>query len=147
MPETIGSLITPGHNPAVPEGMAALGHLSDPADAQPEPGLPPRPGLDSTGSTLPARTIVIDGQRLRQLRLQHGLSQEKLADRAGISLTTMARLERQPRASCRGRTLGRLAAALGEQTATIAEPGPDRRAASPNPIITGTPPRRAGRSR
>jgi DNA-binding XRE family transcriptional regulator len=48
-----------------------------------------------------------------------GLSQEELADQAGISLTTVARLERQLQASCRGWTLGRLARALGEPSATI----------------------------
>jgi transcriptional regulator with XRE-family HTH domain len=61
----------------------------------------------------------LDGHRLRQLRRQHGLSQEKLADRAGISLTTMARLERQHRSPCRTRTLARLAAALGEHPASL----------------------------
>lgn len=75
----------------------------------------------SAGSAGPSRpwTTVLDGERLRQLRRQHGLSQEKLADRAGISLTTVARLERQPSPSCRCRTLARLAAALGEHPATI----------------------------
>lgn len=75
----------------------------------------------SAGSAQPARkwTTVLDGERLRQLRRQHGLSQEKLADRAGVSLTTVARLERQPRTPCRCRTLARLAAALGEHPATI----------------------------
>jgi DNA-binding XRE family transcriptional regulator len=75
----------------------------------------------SAGSAGPAGpwTTVLDGERLRQLRRQHGLSQERLADRAGVSLTTVARLERQPCSSCRGRTLARLAAALGEQPATI----------------------------
>jgi transcriptional regulator with XRE-family HTH domain len=47
------------------------------------------------------------------------MSQDKLADRAGISAATVARLERQPRPSCRTRTLARLAAALGEHPATI----------------------------
>jgi|HubBroStandDraft_2_1064218.scaffolds.fasta_scaffold104512_1 hypothetical protein len=32
----------------------------------------------------------LDGQRLRDLRRQHGLSQGALADQAGISLTTVA---------------------------------------------------------
>jgi len=57
-------------------------------------------------------TTVLDGQRLRQLRGQHGLSQEELADRAGISRATVARLERQARPLCRHRTLARLTAAL-----------------------------------
>ena len=68
-------------------------------------------------------TTVLDGELLRQLRQQHGLSQEKLADLAGISLTTMARLERQHRSPCRSWTLGRLAAALNETPAAIAPGG------------------------
>ena len=62
---------------------------------------------------------VLDGHRLRHLRHQHGLSQEQLASQAGISLTTMRRLERQPAAPCRCRTLGRLAAALDEDPACL----------------------------
>ena len=75
----------------------------------------------SAGSARPTRpwTMVLDGERLRQLRRQHGLSQEKLADQAGLSLTTVARLERQLSPSCRGRTLARLAAALGKPPAAI----------------------------
>ena len=68
-------------------------------------------------------TTVLDGERLRQLRQQHGLTQEKLADLAGVSLTTMARLERQDRSPCRSWTLGRLAAALKETPAAIAPGG------------------------
>ena len=63
--------------------------------------------------------IALDGQRLRHLRRQHGLSQEQLAAKAGISLATVARLERTPRTTCRTRTLSRLAAALGEQPAAL----------------------------
>jgi transcriptional regulator with XRE-family HTH domain len=70
-----------------------------------------------------SRTTVLDGHRLRQLRRQHGISQEKLADLAGISLTTVARLERKSPSACRGRTLARLAAALGEEPSAIAPPG------------------------
>ncbi|MFI5066777.1 MAG: helix-turn-helix domain-containing protein [Streptosporangiales bacterium] len=73
----------------------------------------------------PARPLIVmlDGQRLRQLRRQHGLSQERLADLAGISLTTAARLERQENSPCRGRTLARLAAALREEpSALLASP-------------------------
>lgn len=62
---------------------------------------------------------VVDGRRLRRLRNQRGLSQEQLATHAGISLTTLRRLERQPAAPCRSRTLGRLAAALGEDPARL----------------------------
>jgi predicted transcriptional regulator len=63
--------------------------------------------------------VIIDGQRLRQLRRQRGLSQEMLADQAGVSAATVGRLERCGRPSCRGRTLGRVAAVLGEHPAAI----------------------------
>jgi DNA-binding XRE family transcriptional regulator len=135
MPETNGSPIMPGLKLAV--GMTTPGHLSEAAVSPSRlPELPPPVSLASAGSSRPVRpqTRILDGQRLRQLRRERGLSQEKLADRAGISLTTVARLERQARASCRGRTLGRLAAALGEEPTTIACPEPDhgRPALSPS---------------
>ncbi|MGI8447568.1 MAG: helix-turn-helix domain-containing protein, partial [Streptosporangiaceae bacterium] len=63
--------------------------------------------------------VVADGKRLRQLRQEHRLSQEMLASRAGISVGTIGQLERQAHPSCRGRTLARLAAALGEQPTTL----------------------------
>ena len=81
----------------------------------------------------PARPLVfvLDGQRLRQLRRQRGMSQEALADRAGMSVATVGRLERQDRPSCRGRTLARLAAVLGERPAAIMPGRPtDRRTPS-----------------
>ncbi len=62
---------------------------------------------------------VLDGHRLRHLRRQRGLSQEQLAGRAGISPATVARLEREPAAPCRCRTLGRLARALGGDPARL----------------------------
>src|SRR5713101_7182339 len=128
MPDTKRPPTLPGLPLAAPVEMAAPGPPSGPASSQPGPrGLPPGILLDTSGSELAAPAIVIDGRQLRRWRRQHGLSQEKLAHQAGISVTTIARLERQPRASCRGRTLGRLAAALSEQTATIACPEPDRR--------------------
>lgn len=89
------------------------------------------PGPD--GEPAPAgqpQTFVLDGLRLRQLRRQRGLSQEELADRAGVSVTTVARLERRPIAPCRGRTLGRLARALGEHPATTTLCAGESRAAT-----------------
>ena len=62
---------------------------------------------------------TLDGHQLRQLRRQAGLSQANLAGRAGLSLTTIVRLEHSAHASCRPRTLGRLAAALGEPPAHL----------------------------
>lgn len=78
----------------------------------------PEPGTKSSRPVQP-HTFILDGHRLRHLRRQRGLSQVDLADKAGISLTTVARLERQPHAPCRGWTLGRLARALGEPSATM----------------------------
>jgi transcriptional regulator with XRE-family HTH domain len=77
-----------------------------------------------TGSLSPAHAsgrwfAVVDGARLRQLRRQHGLSVAGLADKAGIGLSTVIRIERQPRHSCRTRTLVRLAAALNQPAAVL----------------------------
>jgi transcriptional regulator with XRE-family HTH domain len=69
-------------------------------------------------------TTVLDGGRLRRLRRQNGLSQEQLAARAGISLTTIRRLESQPAAPCRSRTLGRLAAVLDEEPIRLVSGAP-----------------------
>jgi transcriptional regulator with XRE-family HTH domain len=77
--------------------------------------------MTTTQTSHPGRRwfTVLDGHRLRELRRQHGLSQERLATHAGICLTTIRRLERQATAPCRTRTLGRLAAALGEEPARL----------------------------
>jgi transcriptional regulator with XRE-family HTH domain len=63
--------------------------------------------------------VAVDGLRVRQLRRQHRLSQEALASRAGISVGTVGQLERQARPVCRGRTLARLAAALGTRPTAL----------------------------
>jgi DNA-binding XRE family transcriptional regulator len=96
----------------------------------PAPASPlaaPVPGQDASLRALPAPqpppppdAYVIDGVALRQLRRQHGLSQEKLAWDSGVGLTTLARLEREPRPRCRPRTLYLLARTLGENPAAIA---------------------------
>ena len=69
---------------------------------------------------------VVDGGRLRQLRKARGLSPAELAAQADIGLSTVLRLERQPRPSCRTRTLARLAAALGQPSTalTASQPAP-----------------------
>lgn len=77
--------------------------------------------MTATPATYPAVqrwTTALDGGRLQHVPRRHGLSQEQLASQAGISLTTMRRLERQHTAPCRCRTpLARLAGALGEDPA------------------------------
>ena len=77
--------------------------------------------MTTTQTSRPAQRwfTILDGHQLQRLRRQRGLSQEQLADRAGISPTTVTRLERQPAAPCRSRTLGRLAAALDEDPARL----------------------------
>ncbi len=70
----------------------------------------------------------MDGRRLRQLRLERGLSQERLAYEAGVDMSTVSKLERQPRTRCRRQTLARLAEALGEtpdQLVPVPDPRPD----------------------
>lgn len=64
-------------------------------------------------------TAILDGQRLRYLRVLHGLSQERLACQAGLSLATIARLERQPRPRCRTYTMIAIAIAISEHPAAI----------------------------
>ena len=82
-----------------------------------------------TGTLSPARKAgrwfaVVDGARLRQLRRQHGLSPAELAGKAGIGLSTVTRIERQPQRSCRTRTQARLAAALDQSPAALTpQPG------------------------
>lgn len=63
-------------------------------------------------------TVTLDGTRLRELRSARGLSRAELGRLAGISKATVVRLEQQARISCRGRTLARLAAALGQEPAS-----------------------------
>jgi DNA-binding XRE family transcriptional regulator len=84
-----------------------------------ESGLPTSPAPAWSGSRARRWFVVADGQRLRQLRREQRLSQEALARRAGISVGTVGQLERQAHASCRGRTLARLAAALGAQPTAL----------------------------
>jgi serine/threonine-protein kinase RsbW len=100
---------------------AATGHqLQAPAGDLPAQDPSPAPVIAQASNSGRAQwSAVIDGQRLRHLRRLHQLSRETLADRAGISLTTLARLECETRPHCRPRTMTRLATALGEHPATI----------------------------
>jgi DNA-binding XRE family transcriptional regulator len=63
--------------------------------------------------------IVINGQRLREVRRDRGLSRNGVADMANISVTTVARLERSQRVSCKKWTLHSIAAVLGEDPVTF----------------------------
>lgn len=90
-------------------------------------GIAGAPAGAESGRSGRSWTTIVDGQRLRQLRREHGLSQAELAGKAGVSLSTLARLEGRARTSCRCRTLARLATALGEGPAsTTLHPSPDK---------------------
>lgn len=75
----------------------------------------------------PMQKIVVDGRRLLGLRQARGLSRERLAWDAGVPVTTLARLESQPRPQCWGRTLTRLADVLGENPRALVSAGPPDR--------------------
>ena len=59
------------------------------------------------------RTDLSFGARLRGFRAQAGLSQEALAERAGLGLATLKALERDQRSRPHPHTLALLADALG----------------------------------
>ncbi len=105
---------------------ARLGWPCDPAsppdpDASATPATAALAARDNTANADPlARwTAVVDGDRRRELRCQRGLSEEELADQAGVSLSTVTRLERDQRPACRSWTLARLAIALSEHPSAI----------------------------
>jgi transcriptional regulator with XRE-family HTH domain len=58
------------------------------------------------------------GDRVRELRLGQGLSQEDLADRAGLHRTAVSFIERAQR-SATLETVARLASALGVEPAEL----------------------------
>jgi transcriptional regulator with XRE-family HTH domain len=58
-------------------------------------------------------TPVFDGERLRALRKRRGLSAEKIARRADVSLRHLHRLEAGQRPNTAALTLTRVALALG----------------------------------
>lgn len=59
----------------------------------------------------PAELTRSIGQRLRQIRLLRGLTQEELAERSGVSLSTLKLLESQGKGSLQ--RLARIAEVLG----------------------------------
>lgn len=64
------------------------------------------------------------GCRLRSLRLQRGLSQSELADRAGVSLDLVSKLERDARESMSWASMVKLARALDVDPGAIAGKSP-----------------------
>jgi DNA-binding XRE family transcriptional regulator len=62
---------------------------------------------------------VVDGNMLRKLRCNLGLSQKTLADRANVSTRTVNKLENLPSARCMPHIASRLAMALNEDHTVI----------------------------
>jgi DNA-binding XRE family transcriptional regulator len=68
------------------------------------------------------RWAVVDGDRLHQLRRQRRLTQQELADRAGLSRWTICDLERHRRGGrCQNQTAALLAVALQVQLASLCQ--------------------------
>jgi transcriptional regulator with XRE-family HTH domain len=80
--------------------------------------------MSDTGHAARARrsTTVLDGQRLRELRREHSLSQDKLAALAGVSLTTVVRLDPASRSH-----LAALAHRSGSPLRSASDPPPSLR--------------------
>lgn len=62
--------------------------------------------------------VIILGKRIRHLRMQTGLSQEKLADKAGMDRTYYAGIERGER-NPSVKNLAKIAVALGVPIGTL----------------------------
>jgi transcriptional regulator with XRE-family HTH domain len=63
--------------------------------------------------------MEIDGMKLRELRLDQGLSQDELHEMTGVSRDTISKLETGDRPNPHPRTLRKLAGALGVSVADI----------------------------
>jgi DNA-binding Xre family transcriptional regulator len=70
------------------------------------------------------RIVPVDGRRLRQMRARRGLSQERLAYKTDLGISTIRRLECDPRSACRAWTLDLIASALETKPANLAPPIP-----------------------
>jgi transcriptional regulator with XRE-family HTH domain len=65
-------------------------------------------------------TVVYIGKRLKRHRTRRALTQAQLAERAGVSTATVARIERD-KIEARMTTLGKLAGALEVDPAELVE--------------------------
>ncbi len=65
--------------------------------------------------------VVTTGEKLKRLRRGSGLTQAELADKAGISQSTIAQIETAERKTPHPRTLKKLAEALGAEPFELLE--------------------------
>lgn len=129
-PETLDERSQHGRGLRIVDQLAAAwGRCGDPVAGWTvwfEVCYPPPAPVRQAPADVSRWTSVVDGRRLAQLRRQQSLTQADLAAKAGISLTTLGRLERRVWVTCRSRTLARLAAALSvEPVALMADGRPD----------------------
>jgi DNA-binding XRE family transcriptional regulator len=92
---------------------------SHPGRPSVHPGSPAALIMHATTIRRTQWSAIIDGRQLGHLRALHGLTRQQLACHAGLSLATLARLERQDTARCHPRTTARLAIALTEHPAAF----------------------------
>jgi transcriptional regulator with XRE-family HTH domain len=64
--------------------------------------------------------VEVDVERLRELRKLRALSQDELAEAAGVGRATISRIERKE-TGAHGRTLRKLAKALGVDVSELVE--------------------------
>jgi anti-sigma regulatory factor (Ser/Thr protein kinase) len=97
---------------------------------RPEPRRPGAGSVYRPASQLTASAqrwyVTLDGQRVRELRIGRGLSQERVCQQAGISTATIRRLEAERWPTCRGRTAALIAGPLGTDLVSLLAPSPAR---------------------
>ena len=95
-----------------PGTVAIFGHAGHAVDSPVVPtGIPGVPAARIC--CVERHPVVIDGELLREAWADPSLSRERLARAAGISMTTISRLERESRPGCHLGTCNKIAAALG----------------------------------
>lgn len=77
------------------------------------------------------------GERVARLRRRRGLTQEELAERAGVSVELVRKLEQGRRRSVRLGTVQRLARALDVQTAVLFDAPSPTDPSDPGPGVVG----------
>lgn len=125
---------TPPASPAHTEPAAAA------AAGRPRPADHGRPAPARAGRTPGSRPaavkgwyVTLDGQRLRDLRTERGLSQKSVCEQAGIHPKTISRLEAERWPTCRGRTAALIARTLGTSPESLLAPVPDPSDGQPAP--------------
>jgi anti-sigma regulatory factor (Ser/Thr protein kinase) len=116
-----------GSGPAAAPRMdrPSLAATCRPARDRPGAGPVPRPASQRTAAAQ-RWYVTLDGQRVRELRIGRGLSQERICQQAGISTATIRRLEAERWPTCRGRTAALIAGPLGTDLVSLLAPGQAR---------------------